>query len=484
MCGLSGIGIRGFFNESIEEAGCTLKQVAFDFVVQEITERGVCGVSAIIDYERMMEGKEMVSAVEGVMGDKEWRTDVHRKLKYYPFVRARTLDGRIEMEDTDEDVYCFVLQKVMFNTMDAGRWICRRLGVPSGSFQFGGNKDKRAVTFQEVTVRTSFAKLYRLAWEVNVVPDCFEWERFISNGRSREYISEANEMARREIMGMEETAPVVLEENGLCRNEGTGRVEDEEAGKQERLRSSIKIFDIRKSSAKRMGDLVGNRFTVTVRGIWRRELIWNLERGFLNYFGQQRFGHGLRNHEVGRSILEGDYPGAVDGIMRSSKCYELYAAGRYEEGMSLCDSTEKYILRSKARGMREKDIIFGLQRELRMLYLHSYQSFVFNNAVSERASRGMKVMEGDLVLVDGEVIVVSDPEKFTIFDVVLRMERFNNKILRGGYRKMVERAYDVTVEECEDGVVVGFSLNSSCYATMALREVIGDAVLNREKIKI
>lgn len=458
------IGVECFFNSDVKEATCVLKQTALDFVVQEITWSRTCGVSPTMNYDMFLNAREKARGAD-MEADKEQRTDLHRLLKYYPFAKAKTVDGRIRLVESDEDVYSFVLQKMMFNTMDAGKWICRRVEVPVTCFQSAGNKDKRAVTFQEVTVKCSFRKLYGLALELNGQKDSFEWEQFIEEGHNRESIDETNAGAESD-ESLQVERPLV-EWNG-----------------EERLRSSIKIFDIKKSSSRKMGDLRGNRFTVMLRGLEEKSLVQNMERGFLNYFGQQRFGNRLTNHEVGRCILEKDYEGAVEGIMRNSRCYEMYAAGRFEEGLELGDSTEKYVLRCRMKGMKDRDVVFGLHRELLMLYLHSYQSFRFNQAVSERIRRGRAVVKGDLVAVDDEVREVESPEDFTIFDVVLRLERMDNKMLKGGYRRLVERAQDVVAESCTDGVVVGFSLNSSCYATMALREVIGNAVLNRETIKI
>ncbi|CAD25483.1 similarity to HYPOTHETICAL PROTEIN YO7T_yeast [Encephalitozoon cuniculi GB-M1] len=481
------IGVRKFFNGHIEDAECILKQEALDFIVQEVTPSRVCGILPIVDHGKFLDGKEALGSVEGLGNEeKEHRTAIHRKLKYYPFVKAKTVDGRICLEQTDVDVYCFVLQKVMFNTIDAGKWICRRLGVPESSFQFAGNKDKRAVTFQEVTVKCSFMRLYRLAVELSRETDAFEWENFIAEGYGKKDIEDFNRKIEEEILATTGVDPKEwkkeLEDDGEEAKERVGEIECSELSRWDKVKSSIKIFDIKKSSAKKLGDLRGNRFSIVLKGFRDRELVRNLEKGFLNYFGQQRFGNKLRNHEIGYDILTRKYEEAIDKIMRGGKCYELYVAGRYEEALGLGDSTEKYVLKCKSKGMKEKDIVYGLRRELRMLYLHSYQGLKFNEAINARMEHGARVIEGDTVCVNGEIKVVKHPEEFSIFDVVLGLEKLDNKMLKGGYRRMVERAYDVTVDEFNDRTVVRFTLNSSCYATMALREVIGNSVLNKGRV--
>lgn len=481
------IGVRRFFNGHIENAECVLKQEAFDFVVQETTDSRVCGVYPIVDYKRFLDGKEVAGYAEGLRSEeKEYRSMIHKKLKYYPFVKAKTIDGEICLENSDVSVYSFVLQKVMFNTIDAGRWICRRLGVPENAFQFAGNKDKRAVTFQEVTVRCSFMSLYKLAVELNGEANCFEWENFIVEGYTRERIENENKMVEKEILMAVGISPEEwkkeFKDNGHEVKERSEKNRREDPTGWEKVRSSIKIFDIRKSAAKSLGDLKGNRFSIVLKGFKDKGLVKNLERGFLNYFGQQRFGNKLRNHEIGYDILTRRYEEAVDKIMEGGKCHELYISGKYEEAMGLGDSVEKYILKCKSKGMKGKDVVYGLRRELRMLYLHSHQSLKFNEAINNRMELGTDVIEGDIVCVDGEIKSVKDPLEFSIFDVVLPLEKFDNKMLKGGYRKIVEKADDVMISDVEDGIVVRFSLKSSCYATMALREVIGNSVLNKIRI--
>ncbi|ADM11724.1 pseudouridine synthase-like protein [Encephalitozoon intestinalis ATCC 50506] len=481
------IGVKRFFNGHIKDGECVLKQEVFDFIVQEMTPTRLCGILPIVDHKGFLEGKEVVGYSEGLsIEEKEQRTIMHKKLKCYPFVKAKTIGGKICLEHTDEDVYSFVLQKVMFNTIDAGKWICKRLGVPDNAFQFAGNKDKRAVTFQEVTVQCSFMKLYKLAVKLNKEENSFEWEDLIGEGYSRESIEEENRKVEEEILKIKgissEEWKEELERSWPEERERIEKPLDRELAEWERFRSSIKIFDIKKSSVRKLGDLKGNRFSIALRGFKDKGLIENLERGFLNYFGQQRFGNKLKNHEIGYEILTKKYEEAVNKIMKGGKCYELYIDGKYEEAMSLGDGVEKYILKCKSKGIKEKDMIYGLRRELRMLYLHSYQSLKFNEAINSRMEYGTSVVEGDMVYVDGEVKAVENPSEFSIFDVVLPLEKFNNKMLKGGYRKIVEKANNVIMTEFEDRVVVKFFLNSSCYATMALREVIGNSVLNKVSV--
>jgi tRNA pseudouridine13 synthase len=469
MRSLHSVGIRCYFNEPVPAAAAKLKRIAADFVVQEITPSGrVCGISPILDYDAFVRAREMLETVALCNNDRETRTEIYSKLRHYPFVRAETRNGEICLEETDIDVYSFVLQKVMFNTVDACRWICRQLGLPPTSAQFAGNKDKRAVTFQEVSIRCSFMKLYRLAVRLKQQEDSFDWRKCIEESMDGDEIDKVDGRALDEMLKTcgGEAISLDLPEGGSF------------AALEDRIPSSIKIYDIKKSQPKKIGDLRGNRFTVVLDNFTRVELLKNLEGGFLNYFGHQRFGKNLQNHEIGREILEGNYEEAVNRIIGNSRGHELCREGRYTEALELCDSTEKYVLRSRIRKIGDRNIILGLQREVRMLYLHSYQSLKFNEALNERIEKGTDVMVGDLALSGGKVVRVEDPSLFGIFDVVLELERMDNKMLKGGYRKIASRAHNIHYEKRESQVIVSFSLDCSCYATVALREVVGDVVLD------
>jgi tRNA pseudouridine13 synthase len=80
-----------------------------------------------------------------------------------------------------------------------------------------------------------------------------------------------------------------------------------------------------------LGDLMGNRFSITLRNVSSADASNGeelsailstacngvMEKGFINFFGLQRFGSGgSRTSDVGRMILKGNWEGAVQGIMR------------------------------------------------------------------------------------------------------------------------------------------------------------------------
>ena len=167
-----------------------------------------------------------------------------------------------EAEDEwDEDGECtqlvrFVLRKEKQDTLGAVADLAEALGVPERAFSYAGLKDFHAVTVQEVVVQ-------------GVPPS-----------RLR-----ALQLARLQL------GRIRLVERKL-----------------------------------RLGECGGNRFRIRLRRLTRgREAVDAAigalrERGFLNYFGLQRFGsHASRNDEVGRALLLGEYVQAVDSLLTNTR---------------------------------------------------------------------------------------------------------------------------------------------------------------------
>ncbi|CAA7041194.1 unnamed protein product [Microthlaspi erraticum] len=164
-----------------------------------------------------------------------------------------------------------------------------------------------------------------------------------------------------------------------------------------------------------LGQLMGNRFTITLRGVVAdseetiKKSAESLGKyGFINYFGLQRFGSGsVPTHHVGAALLKGEWKDAVDMILDPR---EINEAREYYKETGDIDGTlrqlPRYLVAERAILQCLKkcpgnylQALKGIPRTLRMMYVHSYQSYLWNNAASLRVQKygTNQVALGDLV---------------------------------------------------------------------------------------
>jgi tRNA pseudouridine13 synthase len=175
-----------------------------------------------------------------------------------------------------------------------------------------------------------------------------------------------------------------------------------------------------------LGDLKGNRFSIILRNISLLDSLENTrqalqtvcasvsQKGFINYFGLQRFGTGrIPTHHVGRALLKQDWKLAVDLVMLPrggesddvERARAAYAAAPLEIGMHLNAfprklTIERLILETlqKSGATGYLNAIQALPRPTRLLYLHAYQSYVWNAVATERVRKGpLHPIPGDMI---------------------------------------------------------------------------------------
>ncbi|KAH7188441.1 pseudouridine synthase [Fusarium flagelliforme] len=162
------------------------------------------------------------------------------------------------------------------------------------------------------------------------------------------------------------------------------------------------------------------------------------EHGWINYFGHQRFGtHEVGTHQVGQLILGDKYEEAVksllhydeeiaqkaeadeipeepskrDEYLRNQACMLFLTNKDVDRAIRIMPrrfSAENSIFRHLNRqgSQSRRDFIGSLvhiTRGLRSMYLHAYQSYVWNHAASRRWElHGERVIAGDLIIVPTE----------------------------------------------------------------------------------
>ncbi|XP_050638663.1 pseudouridylate synthase 7 homolog isoform X3 [Macaca thibetana thibetana] len=502
------VGITKFVSSHQGFSGI-LKERYSDFVVHEIGKDGrishLNDLSIPVDEEdpsediftvltaeekqrleelQLFKNKETSVAIEVIEDTKEKRTVIHQAIKsLFPGLETKTedregkkyivayhaagkkalakvrtaADPRKHSWPKSRGSYChFVLYKENKDTMDAINVLSRYLRVKPNIFSYMGTKDKRAITVQEIAV-------------------------------------------------LKITAQRLAHLNKCLMNFKLGN------------------FSYQKNPLK-LGELQGNHFTVVLRNITgtddqvQQAMNSLREIGFINYYGMQRFGTtAVPTYQVGRAILQNSWTEVMDLILKPRsgaekgylvKCREEWAKTKDPAAalrkLPVKRCVEGQLLRGLSKyGMKNIVSAFGIiPRNNRLMYIHSYQSYVWNNMVSKRIEDyGLKPVPGDLVL---KGVQEAYREMLTAdnLDIDNMRHKIRDYSLSGAYRKIIIRpqnvswevvAYDdpkiplfnTDVDNLEGkpppvfasegkyrALKMDFSLPPSTYATMAIREVL------------
>lgn len=171
----------------------------------------------------------------------------------------------------------------------------------------------------------------------------------------------------------------------------------------------------------RLGDLVGNRFTIHIstendRGdeIIRKNDEISSAGGFPNFFGMQRFGSIRSNtHRIGRYIVTGQYSKAVETYIYDPKFdredFRVEYGRTHDATLALRDfpkhlSFERTLLGYMIETGDAEGAFGAFPKNLGMLFVHAYQSYIFNRILSER----MKVLGNVWEAVEGDIVYAVD----------------------------------------------------------------------------
>jgi len=175
------------------------------------------------------------------------------------------------------------------------------------------------------------------------------------------------------------------------------------------------------------GDHCGNEFEITLRGI-DPDVVGNVEEavhalkssGTINYYGLQRFGSAggkHATHKIGIELLRGEWQAAIDALLLPRegerddvmkarlKWMETKDPNETLKLMPRWCAAERCVLErmSKVRSTDLVGSLLAVPKQIRLMYIHAYQAYLFNRVVSERIRKyGVNtVVEGDLVLEEG-----------------------------------------------------------------------------------
>ena len=295
--------------------------------------------------------------------------------------------GKLGWAQLGGDYLHFTIYKENRDTMEAISHLARILKLRPQLFQFAGTKDRRGITVQRASV-------YRV-----------QANRLYDAGRT----------LRQSKIGNFEYHPHGLQLGDLMGNEFTITLRDCR-------------FDLDKSSDMETRLQQASSILGTV--------VENFSsHGFINYFGLQRFGSfSTGTHAIGRSMLQGDFKSACKAILSfqpSALAAAQQRSDQHDHGISRDDmsralalhtfattsdskqaldilprkfSAEACLIRHLSRSDHHNDYLGALQsisRNLRLMYIHAYQSLVWNIAATARwKAHGDKVLTGDLVLIN------------------------------------------------------------------------------------
>jgi tRNA pseudouridine13 synthase len=229
-----------------------------------------------------------------------------------------------------------------------------------------------------------------------------------------------------------------------------------------------------------LGDLWGNRFTIRVYSKKQPRKVAKIP----NFFGVQRFGD-VRplTHLVGKEIINGDFENAVkmyltkvfpkesDEAKKARK--ELAKDWDYSEAIKYFPyglSFERTMLGHLVNN--ENDYIGALRKLpkfLKIMFVHAYQSYLFNEYLKEVIKKKKDCKNGQLFgyeskIENGMEEKLLKKEKVELKDFFIRsMPEMSS---RGEERRLFIDLKDFEVLEKGKGYyVVRFSLPKGCYAT-------------------
>lgn len=223
-----------------------------------------------------------------------------------------------------------------------------------------------------------------------------------------------------------------------------------------------------------LGDLEGNEFIITIRNLDNNELkkiqsLKNKKLTIPNLYGPQRFSK--NNHLVGKAIIKRDFKKAVELILENNGVIE--------------DKIKDFLDKNKNNYIEAVRLI---PLKTRRLFVHSYQSFLFNKIANECLKINKITLKNIKIPIIGfgfELNQIKNKELRRICKKIIDEEKINPRDFiinqmpeltsEGSYRdlffhlnfKILEINND-ELNKNKQKVKINFTLPKSCYATVTV----------------
>lgn len=225
-----------------------------------------------------------------------------------------------------------------------------------------------------------------------------------------------------------------------------------------------------------LGDLEGNEFMITIRNLNNNDVkkiqkLQNKKIKIPNLYGPQRFSKS--NHLIGKAIIKKDFKKAVELILENRGILE--------------DQIKQYLENNKNNYIEALRLI---SLKTRKIFVHSYQSFLFNQLVSQYLKNDDKFKNIKIPIVgfNFELGQIKNQSLRSIIKQILVKEKINSRHFiisqipeltsEGGFRdlffelnfKVLEIGKD-ELSRNNQKIKINFILPKSCYATVALEYI-------------
>lgn len=261
-----------------------------------------------------------------------------------------------------------------------------------------------------------------------------------------------------------------------------------------------------------IGNLSANRFEITIRDLnlpiedlrnRTLKIVDEMDGKFPNYFGPQRFGSTRPiTHQVGRHLLKGNYEEAVWTYIAKPYDQEYKSIRKTREELWETREVEGAAEKFPKKYRYEKTLLYHLTKHpedyqgaikrlpegLQTLFIHAYQSWVYNRVLSQLLEDGWYQEDYEIPLV-GYKTDLKDEKPENIMEEVLdeegvsqddfRLSDFPELRSEGSYRRAFAdfRNFEIldigddSLNMAKNKMTVKFDLPKGSYATVFLREI-------------